>query len=130
MTDYAIGLKPHKHLLPSSTCPVCGKQFFMRCRKHEWGFWSESYDGGIVIFCSAKCADTYDRDRFLQSCRDVLQTKSFRAWKMAYDGKTISQISQELSISYNAVQHMLNWINGLRFREVEYLEAHNWEVAG
>lgn len=130
MTQYAEGFKVHENLLPSNKCPVCGQRFFRRCRRSEWGFWSDSMDGKIYLFCSAKCADKFDRERFLQSCRDTLQTKSFLVWKKVHDGKSVAQVREEFKSSDRAIRHMVEWIETMKFREVEWLEAHNWEVAG
>ena len=124
--DYTL-----ERTLPEDICPVCGKPFLRMCRRSEWGYYynGSMYGHGSVLtlLCSDACSREFARRMFMRDVRDVLESKVGRALKIAdTEGITLKAAAQRTGASLTAMDSIRN----VRWKEVEYLRQHKWEVVG
>lgn len=113
-------------LFPTEVCPVCGKEFMRRCKRHEWGYWANA-PHGIALLCSSKCCKIFEERQFKESIKAVSTTKAYKVYKLMHrDGMYSAQAMREAGLaSYSAVTAM----ELHKWKELEWLKAHNWEVS-
>ncbi len=114
-------------LLPTETCAECGKQFVRKGRRSEWGYYVRT-QRGYSLFCSGPCCKKFEDRQFMESVRHVASTVPYECYKLVtrdglrqYEALKITGLK-----SYSAVTALILH----QWRELEWLEKHNWEVAG
>lgn len=109
------------------TCPQCGRPFIRTCRKDEWGYRERSMTG-TVLLCSWKCCREYEKRMFMESVRAVANSDVFKTYRLVMlNDMTQAEAMKITGVSnYSRVHDMLNH----KWKELEWLEAHNWEADG
>ncbi len=120
-------------MLPKRVCPVCGKEFYLRCRPREWGwFYNSSHDQAdalLTLLCSGECSKEYARRKERQAVRSLMTTNAYRLWTMMrIRGMTTEQIAAETGLSARTVYGMVTAVEQGHFKEVELIRR-NGEAA-
>jgi hypothetical protein len=117
---------------PEETCPVCGKTWTRFCRKREWGYWyndsPSQHTSKLILLCSSPCAKKYAEMKAMERVKEFLKTRTAQAIRLI-ETEHLSQ-HQAVKRAGLANNGSVSWSYDCYWREIEWLNAHNWEVAG
>ena len=129
-TNKRVADYSYDHMWPEETCPVCGKKWIRMCRRREWGYWynnSESQlTSQLTLLCSSECSRKYAEDRLLKEVRKTMESRCAQAIRLVETEKlTYIEAARRVGLK---TSHGIDAFKALRWRELDWLRAHNWEV--
>lgn len=122
-------------ILPVLTCPVCGKEFLKR---RDWGCvvttrGTEAAPGASYVkLCSIPCMRKYEAQMLEADAKHAATLRCCQSYKLhVIDGLSPEEVQKRLGhgkADYVA-RDCLN-AEEMYFRELDWLNKHDWEVAG
>lgn len=98
------------------------------CRKSEWGYWyNDSVHGSsLTLLCSAECSRKYADMMFMRDVMSVFNSKTGQAIRMIdMEGWSMHAAIRAVGVNSDACVYAMR---NVRWKELEWLNAHNWEV--
>lgn len=119
-----------ENVWPEETCPQCGGKFYRRCSRREWGYWynaSESQlTSQLTLLCSHECSRKYAEARLLEDVRRTMRSKCAQAIRLVEtEHMTTQQAARKVGLTN---PHSLESYEISRWKELDWLREHNWEV--
>lgn len=109
-------------------CPQCGRQWVLRCRPDQWGYWYQDGRSGchkLTLFCGPACVKAWAEERDRLEAENLVRSRSYKLWRLvAVEGHSQAEAAARCGVTVSAVHTAVEWVENFRFRALDWLRKH------